>query len=98
MSSLLGTIVLQETDGDSGDALIDVVPGLMIWTAITFAIVFFVLRNLAACSITSSAQSSFSGMYTFPDSNTGVTACALATLSADGFTGFIGIFVVSDNS
>jgi F-type H+-transporting ATPase subunit b len=31
---------------DSG-SLIDVVPGLMVWTIITFAIVFFVLRRVA---------------------------------------------------
>jgi F-type H+-transporting ATPase subunit b len=30
-----------------GSALIDVVPGLMIWTIVTFAIVLFVLRRLA---------------------------------------------------
>ena len=30
-----------------GSALIDVVPGLMIWTIVTFAIVLFVLRKLA---------------------------------------------------
>jgi F-type H+-transporting ATPase subunit b len=32
---------------DGGSALIDVVPGLMIWTIVTFAIVLFVLRRLA---------------------------------------------------
>ncbi len=46
--ALLATVVLaQETDGDSGNDLISVVPGLMIWTVITFLIVFFVLRKLA---------------------------------------------------
>jgi F-type H+-transporting ATPase subunit b len=37
----------QETEEDSGNALIDVVPGLMIWTIVTFAIVFFVLKRVA---------------------------------------------------
>ena len=37
----------QEADEDSGNALIDVVPGLMIWTIVSFAIVFFVLRKVA---------------------------------------------------
>ena len=32
---------------EGGNALIDVVPGLMIWTVITFAIVLFVLRRFA---------------------------------------------------
>jgi len=32
---------------DDGGGLISVVPGLMIWTILTFAIVFFVLRRLA---------------------------------------------------
>jgi F-type H+-transporting ATPase subunit b len=32
---------------DGGNDLISVVPGLMIWTVITFLIVFFVLRKLA---------------------------------------------------
>jgi F-type H+-transporting ATPase subunit b len=32
---------------DDGNDLISVVPGLMIWTVITFLIVFFVLRKLA---------------------------------------------------
>ncbi len=31
----------------ASNSLIKVVPGLMIWTAITFAIVFFALRKLA---------------------------------------------------
>ena len=38
-------LLAQEEDG--GNALIDVVPGLMIWTIITFLIVLFVLRRLA---------------------------------------------------
>jgi F-type H+-transporting ATPase subunit b len=32
---------------DGSNALIDVVPGLMIWTIVTFAIVLFVLRRVA---------------------------------------------------
>lgn len=49
MSHLLG-IVLAATETaaeDSGNDLIKVTPGLMIWTLITFAIVFLVLRKLA---------------------------------------------------
>jgi F-type H+-transporting ATPase subunit b len=43
---MLGAIVFaQEENG--GNALIDVVPGLMIWTVVTFLIVFFVLRRVA---------------------------------------------------
>jgi F-type H+-transporting ATPase subunit b len=38
-------LLAQEEGG--GDALIDVVPGLMIWTIVTFLIVLFVLRRLA---------------------------------------------------
>ena len=47
--ALLATIVLAQetTEEDSGSDLIKVVPGLMIWTAITFVIVFFVLKKLA---------------------------------------------------
>ena len=40
-------LVLAQEEGGGGDALIDVVPGLMIWTIVTFAIVLFVLRRLA---------------------------------------------------
>ena len=39
-------VLAQEGEG-GGSALIDVVPGLMIWTIVTFAIVVFVLRRLA---------------------------------------------------
>src|SRR5215210_3111575 len=39
-------LVLAQEEG-GGDALIDVVPGLMIWTIVTFVIVLFVLRKLA---------------------------------------------------
>jgi F-type H+-transporting ATPase subunit b len=40
-------LLLAATETDSGNALIKVVPGLMIWTIITFLIVLFVLRKLA---------------------------------------------------
>jgi F-type H+-transporting ATPase subunit b len=46
MQQLLALVLAQEEE-DSGNDLISVVPGLMIWTVITFAIVFFVLRKLA---------------------------------------------------
>jgi F-type H+-transporting ATPase subunit b len=47
--ALLATVVLAQetTEEDTGSDLIKVVPGLMIWTAITFVIVFFVLKKLA---------------------------------------------------
>jgi F-type H+-transporting ATPase subunit b len=46
--TLLAALALaQEEAEDSGSDLISIVPGLMIWTLITFAIVFFVLRKLA---------------------------------------------------
>src|SRR5262245_21902627 len=45
MQQLLALVLAQEED--TGSDLIKVVPGLMIWTVITFAIVFFVLRKLA---------------------------------------------------
>jgi F-type H+-transporting ATPase subunit b len=41
---LAGLVFAQE---ESGSPLIDVVPGLMIWTVIMFAIVVFVLRRVA---------------------------------------------------
>jgi F-type H+-transporting ATPase subunit b len=47
MSSSLALVLAADESGDSGNGLIDVVPGLMIWTIITFAIVFFVMRKLA---------------------------------------------------
>jgi F-type H+-transporting ATPase subunit b len=40
-------LLLAATETDSGNALIKVVPGLMIWTVITFLIVLVVLRKLA---------------------------------------------------
>jgi F-type H+-transporting ATPase subunit b len=46
MSGTLLAIVLAQEE-ENGNDLISVVPGLMIWTAITFVIVFFVLRKLA---------------------------------------------------
>jgi F-type H+-transporting ATPase subunit b len=42
---MLQALLLAQEDG--GNALIDVVPGLMIWTVITFVIVLFVLRRFA---------------------------------------------------
>ncbi|HYY75649.1 MAG TPA: F0F1 ATP synthase subunit B [Gaiellaceae bacterium] len=42
---MLALLLAQEENG--GNALIDVVPGLMIWTIVTFLIVLFVLRRLA---------------------------------------------------
>jgi F-type H+-transporting ATPase subunit b len=45
--ALLGIVLAAEESGDEGNGLIDVVPGLMIWTLITFAIVFLVMRKLA---------------------------------------------------
>lgn len=45
--SLFALVLAQEAEEESGNDLISVVPGLMIWTVITFAIVFFVLRKLA---------------------------------------------------
>ena len=41
------TLVLAQEEGGGGSPLIDVVPGLMIWTVIMFAIVVFVLRRFA---------------------------------------------------
>jgi F-type H+-transporting ATPase subunit b len=46
-AALQAFLFAQETEEDSGNALIDVVPGLMIWTIVTFAIVFFVLKRVA---------------------------------------------------
>src|SRR3990172_1628753 len=45
MEEILAIVVAAEEEG--GNDLIKVVPGLMIWTIVTFAIVFFVLRKLA---------------------------------------------------
>jgi F-type H+-transporting ATPase subunit b len=47
--SLLSAFLLAQeapAEEDSG-ALIDVVPGLMVWTLVTFGLVFFLLRKLA---------------------------------------------------
>jgi len=43
----LAFILAQAEEEGAGDALIRPIPGLMIWTIVTFAIVFFVLRKLA---------------------------------------------------
>ncbi len=40
-------LLLQAEESDSGNALIKVVPGLMIWTIVTFLIVLFILRKVA---------------------------------------------------
>jgi F-type H+-transporting ATPase subunit b len=46
--SMLGFLPLaQAAEDESSGGLIDVVPGLMIWTLICFAITFFVLRKYA---------------------------------------------------
>jgi F-type H+-transporting ATPase subunit b len=42
---MLATIVLAQEE--NGGSLIDVVPGLMVWTVLTFLIVLFVLRRVA---------------------------------------------------
>ena len=50
MAPLLEALALAAeapAEEDGGSALIDVVPGLMIWTIVTFVIVLFVLRRLA---------------------------------------------------
>ena len=44
---MLSALVLAQEENGGGNALIDVVPGLMIWTIVTFAIVLFVLRRFA---------------------------------------------------
>src|SRR5215217_1417609 len=40
-------LLLQAEESDSGNALIKVVPGLMIWTIVTFLIVLWALRKFA---------------------------------------------------
>jgi F-type H+-transporting ATPase subunit b len=47
MRDTLFAIVLAQEEEEGGNDLIKVVPGLMIWTVITFAIVFFILRRFA---------------------------------------------------
>jgi F-type H+-transporting ATPase subunit b len=42
---MLALLLAQQENG--GGSLIDVVPGLMIWTAITFVLVLFILQRLA---------------------------------------------------
>lgn len=44
---LYAFVLAQAEETDSGNALIKVVPGLMIWTIVTFLIVLFVLRRYA---------------------------------------------------
>jgi F-type H+-transporting ATPase subunit b len=44
---MLDAFILAAEETDSGNALIKVVPGLMIWTIVTFVIVLFVLRRYA---------------------------------------------------
>jgi F-type H+-transporting ATPase subunit b len=44
---MLHALVLAAEEEGGGGALIDVVPGLMIWTIVTFAIVLFTLRKFA---------------------------------------------------
>jgi len=44
---LFALLFAQEAAADEGGGLISVVPGLMIWTIVTFAITFFLLRRLA---------------------------------------------------
>jgi F-type H+-transporting ATPase subunit b len=43
----LAIVLAQAAEEEGGNALIDVVPGLMIWTIVTFLIVLFVLRKVA---------------------------------------------------
>lgn len=54
--TILATINLAqeaEADSDSGNDLISVVPGLMIWTAVVFLITFFILKKVAFGRISS---------------------------------------------
>ena len=44
---LFALLFAQEAAAEEGGGLISVVPGLMIWTIVTFAITFFLLRRLA---------------------------------------------------
>jgi F-type H+-transporting ATPase subunit b len=44
---MLEALVFAQEESGGGDDLISVVPGLMIWTIVTFAIVLFVLRKYA---------------------------------------------------
>ena len=41
------SVLAEEAAAEKSTGLIDVVPGLMVWTLITFAIVLLVLRRLA---------------------------------------------------
>jgi F-type H+-transporting ATPase subunit b len=44
---MFSAFLLAQEENGGGNALIDVVPGLMIWTVLTFAVVVFVLRRVA---------------------------------------------------
>jgi F-type H+-transporting ATPase subunit b len=39
--------ILAQAEEENGGSLVDVVPGLMVWTVVTFVIVFFILRRVA---------------------------------------------------
>ena len=52
------SFLLAATEESSG-GLIDVVPGLMIWTLICFAITFFVLESLAVAVVAVPAAAAF---------------------------------------
>jgi F-type H+-transporting ATPase subunit b len=45
--ALLTFVLAQEVPAEEDNGLIDVIPGLMIWTVITFGIVYLVLRKVA---------------------------------------------------
>ena len=47
MSALASLLVFAQEEEEGGNALMNVVPGLMIWTIVTFAIVLFILKRLA---------------------------------------------------
>jgi F-type H+-transporting ATPase subunit b len=47
MQTLALLLAQAAEEEDSGNALIDIVPGLMIWTIVTFGIVLFVLKRVA---------------------------------------------------
>jgi F-type H+-transporting ATPase subunit b len=40
-------LILAQAEEDSGSSLVDVVPGLMVWTLVTFVLVLFILRRVA---------------------------------------------------
>jgi F-type H+-transporting ATPase subunit b len=47
LATLLPLFVEATTEEDGGSSLIEPIPGLMVWTLISFAITFFVLRKYA---------------------------------------------------